>query len=284
MPRFISHLLAPALALALVSPACASAQFGGLIKKAQKVTHTEAAAAPVAGGPQLTEQSVQGLLRALPVIQGMTQTRSSLVTRQQAASREYSSLTEQHDAENAAYNKSTQDVGSCRDDAFSKINDAHQKAMEAKQANLMSDPAAMQQYMELARQTAALQAKGDTKGAIELGQQFQAKMLGVNPKADSAQVDKECGKIPAKPAWLARADSLAALSNTLSDSVRSIENRMGTEGARASGMDIVAYNVAFERLTTWYHAPNGSGNLSKAEYAVLDSHKQQLEQYAGIFR
>jgi len=180
MPRFISHLLAPALALALVSPACASAQFGGLIKKAKKVTHTEAAAAPVAGGPQLTEQSVQGLLRALPVIQGMTQTRSSLVTRQQAASREYSSLTEQHDAENAAYNKSTQDVGSCRDDAFSKINDAHQKAMEAKQANLMSDPAAMQQYMELARQTAALQAKGDTKGAIELGQQFQAKMLGVS--------------------------------------------------------------------------------------------------------
>src|SRR6185312_7223976 len=235
-------LLAPALALALVSPACASAQFGGLIKKAKKVTHTEAAAAPVAGGPQLTEQSVQGLLRALPVIQGMTQTRSSLVTRQQAASREYSSVTEQHDAENAAYNKSTQDIGSCRDDAFSKINDAHQKAM---QANLMSDPAAMQQYMELARQTAALQAKGDTKGAIELGQQFQAKMLGVSPKADSAQVDKECGKIPAKPAWLARADSLAALSNTLSDSVRSIENRMGTEGARASGMDIVAYNVAF---------------------------------------
>ena len=284
MPRFISHLLAPALTLALVSPACASAQFGGLIKKAKKVTHTEAAAAPVAGGPQLTEQSVQALLRALPVIQGMTQTRSSLVTRQQAASREYSSLTEQHDAENAAYNKSTQDVGSCRDDAFSKINDAHQEAMEAKQANLMSDPAAMQQYMELARQTAALQAKGDTKGAIELGQQFQAKMLGISPKADSAQVDKECGKIPAKPAWLARADSLAALSNTLSDSVRSIENRMGTEGARASGMDIVAYNVAFERLTTWYHAPNGSGNLSKAEYAVLDSHKQQLEQYAGIFR
>lgn len=284
MPRFISHLLALGLALAFVSPASASAQFGGLIKKAKKATHTETAAAPATGGPELTEQSVQGLLRALPVIQSMTQTRSSLVTRQQAASQEYSSLMAQHGPENEAYNKSTQDVGNCRDDAFSKIDDAHRKAMEAKQANLMSDPVAMQQYMELARQTAALQAKGDVKGAMQLSQQFQAKMLGINPKADSAQVDKECGKVPAKPAWLARADSLSTLSNSLSDSVRSIENRMGTEGSRASGMDIVAYNVAFERLTTWYHAPNGNGNLSKAEYAVLDSHKQQLEQYAGIFR
>ncbi|HEX5408506.1 MAG TPA: hypothetical protein VFW89_01920 [Gemmatimonadaceae bacterium] len=284
MPRFISQVLAVGLTLSLAIPASASAQFGSLVKKARKATHTESAATPVAGGPELTEQSVQGLLRALPLIQNMTQTRGSLVARQQTASREYSSLMEQHGAENAAYNKSTQDVGNCRDDAFSKINDAHQKAAEAKQANLMNDPAAMQQYMALARESAALQAKGDTKGAIALSQQFQAKMLGINPKADSAQVDKACGKVPAKPAWLARADSLSTLANTLSDSVRSIENRMGTEGSRASGMDIVAYNVAFERLTTWYHAPNGNGNLSKTEYALLDSHKQQLEQYAGIFR
>src|SRR6185437_2676798 len=284
MPRFISQVLAVGLTLSLAIPASASAQFGSLIKKAKKATSSEAAATPTAGGPELTEQSVQGLLRALPLIQNMTQTRGSLVTREQSASREYGSLMEQHGAENAAYNKSTQDVGNCRDDAFSKINDAHQKAAEAKQANLMNDPAAMQQYMALARESAALQAKGDMKGAIALNQQFQAKMLGINPKADSAQVDRECGKVPAKPAWLARADSLSTLANTLSDSVRSIENRMGTEGSRASGMDIVAYNVAFERLTTWYHAPNGNGNLSKTEYALLDSHKQQLEQYSGIFR
>ncbi|MGH7627174.1 MAG: hypothetical protein ACREOJ_17890, partial [Gemmatimonadaceae bacterium] len=92
MPRFISHLLAVGLALSLGVPGSASAQFGSLMKKAKKATHTETAAAPTAGGPELTEPSVQGLLRALPVIQNMMQTRSSLVTRQQAASREYGSL------------------------------------------------------------------------------------------------------------------------------------------------------------------------------------------------
>lgn len=296
MRRWISPLAALGLSAALLLPAITHAQFGGLLKKTKKAVSGDASSDSRSGrpsntfGPELTAQTFGAVMKGLNAELPLKQRRDALAKQADSAQNARAKLLGAHEAERDAYQKAKSDHGRCTNAAWNRIGDEHQAAMEKWQQQILSTPGGVQkvqqQTIELSQQMAALMQKGDTAGAQRLQVEFAHRTLGIDPKIDTLAVEKQCGKDPAKPAWLLQADALDARADTLNRQVADLESTTAARGAQESGMSAVDYNLARERLVNWYFGGESHTKVQQFgadELKLLNAHEADIRRVAEVF-
>ena len=283
--------LLAALALSLVLlPAPARAQVGGLLGRAAKKAATKVVdnpanspssnnAGPRLAGPELTEAQLGGVLRGLAAMATRLDSADAVAQQVTALNGRIGTASDAHQAEQDRWNDLDSRTRQCWDEAQGRLNQSHQQQM---QQYMMTKPEAMQQLqeatIEMGRQQQALLARNDTAGLRRLGEEFQAKqmkLMGVDLHADSAAVRKECGSSPAKPAWMVELEGLRARRDALQESERALEQRAGDAGWQASGMTRPDFDIARERVLTWWES-KGRG-FGDAENRLLSAHQAEIQ-------
>lgn len=281
-------VFAIAVALAAWMPATSHAQFGKLVKKAvDKAAPTSAKATGPA--PVYDATTVElGAAQVDKVIAGLTAERSllvgsgqsgvqAMVKRREAASNQRSALSQAHDKDEQSYEKSSELIESCRNQAIEASQAVHQKEAQAK---AMSDPAFQQRYMQAAQAMAAANARGDTAAVRKMQLQL-AQSAYPYAKDDTAAADAKCGKSVPVPAWRTQRDALSALENALSDSIRATQDSAETVGARSSGLTVPQLATARERILTFLANQKSSRGIvgySQAEVDALGAKATELHQ------
>lgn len=274
------------LVLALAAPLPASAQLGGLLKKARKaVQHQE----NPTSGSILTDALVRSTLKGMEAQRPILNQRDALYKQRDAAQTARSKLFDAHPGEGEAYSDADQKNAICRDSVFSQIDDERQAHMANMGQQMAADPqkraAVMQQMMAMQQKAAQMMASGDTAGARKLQMATAMKMAGVDLKADTARVDKACGRPPAKPAWLVQADADADQADTLDARMQRLEQQAVSEGISASGLPAEQFTQVRERISTWWvhqDAPDPNEGFTKGEVAILKSHQAEIEKLQDI--
>lgn len=281
------------IALAVAVPAASHAQIGGLIKRAanaaaskteDKIVENNNLRPSSTFGPELTEESLDGVIRGLAAAQSKLQEAKDLRTARQKVDAEYSKSVDAHEKERQAYEDNRNRIGSCQDDARSKRRDEAQAAFERR---VQSDPAGtsklMQVAMEVSQKLNTAQAKGDTAEVRRMMTEL-AKAQGFDPQADSAAAIKQCGPLPARPAWLSEQESLRERSQSFDRQIRDAESGAHSSGAKASGMGIKEYSMARERVLHWYLEVRHGRKYQQFgpnERKLMEGRRGDIDKYSG---
>jgi hypothetical protein len=132
----------------------------------------------------------------------------------------------------------------------------------------------MQEYQAISMEMAAAAAAGDTARGRKAEMAYN-KLVGVDPKADSAKARAQCN-VPPPPPWMARADAASAESNQLYNEAREVEAAGNADGAKASGMTAEQFAMALERIIGFL-AADGSLKYSPVEQQALGAQRAQLQ-------
>jgi hypothetical protein len=281
-------VFATVAALTAWMPATSHAQFGKLVKKAVDKTAPSTAkatgpaptydATTVELVPAQLDKVIAGLTAERNVLVGSGQTGvQAMVKRREAASNQGSTLNQAHEKDEESYEKSSQLIESCRNQAIETSQAAHMKQAQAK---AMSDPAFQQRYMQAAQAMAAANARGDTAAVRKMQMQL-AQTAYPYAKDDTAAADAKCGKPVPEPAWRVQRDALIKLENALSDSIRATQDSAETVGARSSGLTVPQLATARERILTFLGNQKSSRAIvgySQAEVDALGAKSTELHQ------
>jgi hypothetical protein len=272
---------AVAILAAAMSASPASAQLGGLMKKAKSAVEKKADNAigktdlmPVnAFGAPLTEQTLDAVIRGLAA----SQAKIDEAKLAQAEADKYNKLMSQaaagHDKEREDYRETSNKIENCQSTFIEARRDSLAKAFQAK---MLADPAARAEATQAATNLGAEYTKllqaGDTVGAQKLMAQRAMKLMG-DPKLDTAAAIKKCGVAPAKPAWLGDEEKYRAQWEAANNKSRKIEEEARTAGLSASGMSKENYGLARERIINWLQEKNGG----KAVQLFTDEERRAME-------
>jgi len=292
----IKHLAAVA-AFAVIVPATSHAQLGGLVRKAK-----EAAANKVvennpssnknlkpsnAFGPELTAQSLDGVLLGLATTQAKLGEADALRLARQRIDADLAKSYSAHDKDREKFDNARQAAEQCQDSIRRARGTASQSAYMKR---MQSDPAAQAKMVQAGQkvgfQVNAAQQKGDTAEVRRLMVEL-AKSQGIDPQADSLAAVKSCGAIPQKPVWYVEQDSLRARSNRIDGQIRDIENSAAGEGAKASGMSLKDYSLARERVLHWYIESKGATPIQAFgpdERKLLESRKADIVKFSNALQ
>ena len=279
---------ATAGALAAWMPATSHAQFGKLVKKAtDKVAPSSNKATGPAPtfdentielGPEQVDKIIAGLTAERRILAGSGQDGvQALVKRRQATSTQLSDIDKTHDRDDETYQKTSSQVESCRSEAISASQSAHQKEAQGK---AMSDPAFQQKYMQAAQAMAAANARGDTAAVRKMQLQL-AQSVYPYAKDDTAAADAKCGKPVREPAWRTQRQALIKLENALTDSIRATQDAAATTGAKTSGLTAPQYATARERIETYVGRKKFNQSISgfsQKEMDALGAKTSELQQ------
>ena len=292
-------LRAAALCALLVTiPGVAHAQLRGIAKRAaeralEKKVETSATNAATGGANssgddsprcrnvtfdrttvELTPARLDGIIKALnSVYDGPSGAkRRELQSRLDGAEARLEEL--RNDASLQKAEDSEREYKSCRQDAFQEIVS---KRLEGEgQAGIMT------KYMTAMRvhneKITAAQAKGDTVKANALQDStWQVMMTVVTPTAaDSATVQKKCGREPRVSRRVVERDSLAVAVREMNDEVRAMDEDAEDAMLKASGLTATQLAMARERLTM-YVKQNRTCGYTKTEVDAINERRAQLE-------
>ena len=289
--------LAAVAAFAVILPASSQAQLGGLVRKAK-----EAAASKVvennpslnknlkpssAFGPELTAQTLDGVLLGLATTQAKLGEADALRLSRQRIDADLAKSYSAHDKDRETFDKARRSAEQCQDSIRRARGSASQDAYMKRMQN---DPVAQAKMVQAAQtvafQVSAAQQKGDTAEVRRLMVDL-AKAQGIDPQADSVAAVKSCGVIPQKPAWYVEQDSLRARSNRIDSQIRDIENGAAGEGAKASGMSLKDYSLARERVLHWYIESKGATPIQafgSDERKLLESRKADIAKFSNALQ
>jgi hypothetical protein len=130
----------------------------------------------------------------------------------------------------------------------------------------MQDWAAAGQEMQQA-------AAAADSAAMRRAQDKLNSLMGVDAHADSAKARATC-HVPAMPAWMRRADSLAAISDTLAVRARGAEGAGNAAAAHAAEMTPAQFAMAAERAEGFV-ALQAAGNVGSG-YVYTPLEEQAL--------
>lgn len=286
MSRLFGRIAVLSLAVALVAPVPAQGQVGRLLKKAKKAVQQDR---NPASGPALTEALVRATLNGLQAQLPVLDRRDDLSRQRDAALAERSKLFDAHPGEGEAYSEATAKNSMCRDSVFNQLDDAMQTKMAAMGEQLANDPqkqaAMLREMMAVQQKAMQMMQAGDTAGATRLQREFSQKQTGADPKADTAKVDQACGKSPAKPAWLVKADADAEHADSLNAQMQRLEKQAVSDGIHASGVSADHFSQVRERIWTWWSQRDGATpnrGFTKDEVKILKSHQAEIEKVENI--
>ncbi len=290
-------VLAGAAALAIVVPANAHAQFGGLMKKAKEAVVQKGAekaveqagdkVGPVAPGEQLTEETAGAVLRGAQAADRVMADRDRVQALREAKNKQYSELMEKNGPVHQAYDQANSKIMDCRDASFSSLSQARDERNNKAIEKLQSDPAMMGKVqlaaMKYGKAMAEAQQKNDPVALTKVQQDYMKEILGVDVfadvKKDSVATDAKCGKLPAKPAALAQEEKLQKEVSVADDSIRTLEAKAVNVGASASGLEQVRYLQLKERalaILTKVSTGNGA-KFADAEMEAVKKRQADLE-------
>lgn len=177
-------------------------------------------------------------------------------------------LNENRDAEREAYNNKNGAALNCMGEVLQGIKNDQYQAMQRRfmgmtGANLQGDQSAnakfMQEYQRLSMGIAEAYAANDTAKANKL-QAEHNKLMGIDPKADSAKAKAQCNFSPAPP-WMQRAEIANDSSTVLYNAARDLERAVSDTAVRVSGLTAEQFAMANERLTAYVELASGARGL-----------------------
>jgi hypothetical protein len=293
--RIQNILMAAAIGAMYATPA--SAQLGGFMKKAKDAAAQKAGekavekAVPSAGrklkssdafGPELTSASLDGVLRGLASMEKTKVDAESARARAREFQNVLSKSVDAHDKERQAFDDKYRRASSCQDSVIDARGSAAQAAAIKR---MQTDPAAQAAMISAARELAAKNTTSTDTAEMRRAYTKLMQSQGLDPKADSAVALKQCGAIPARPAWLTEQDTLRARAERAEGEVREIESRSSDDAAAASGMDHRAFALARERVMHWYLETHGSSPIQMFgadERKLLESRKSDIEKFKNL--
>jgi hypothetical protein len=283
-------------ATTIAAPRSASAQLGGLMKKAKEVAAgktteavvNKASVKPVdAFGQPLTSTQVDAVLRGLAASQNKMDEVKAAQAEADRMSNAISKAHEGHDEDFQAYSELHNKVGECQ----SQFIDArHETATRAFQAKLLSDPAAAQAQAkamsDMSIQMAKLNSAGDTAGARKYMMQKMSSIYGT-PASDTAAAVTQCGAAPARPTWLVEEENYRTQWQAQQDKVRISEKAAANVGTDAAGMSKESYALARERMANWLMEKTGSKQVqqfSDDERKAFEAHGAEIRKYSSLLQ
>jgi hypothetical protein len=286
--RIQNILMAAALGASITTPA--SAQLGGLMRKAKEAAATKVVEKTVVAsnknlkssdtfGPELTDASLDAVLRGLAAMQTAHGQIEQLRLKGQEYQAAYTRSVAAHGDERTKFESASNRIRSCQDSIVDARSTA---AQEAYMKRMVSDPVAQAAMIKAARELATKNAT--TKDTAEMRRAYEdlAKAQGLDPKADSAVATKQCGVIPVTPAWLVEQDSLGERARRAERDARDLEYKSGDDAANAAGMTSREFALARERLLHWYRETHGGSPVQafgKDERKLLESRKADIEKF-----
>lgn len=282
--------VAPAAVLLAIATTPASAQLGGLMKKARDrvAPGVAPAAAPAAMGAQpaafddvIVELDDARVARVIAGLQAGRKDaaapggRAALVARRDAAANQAGDLANAHGSAIDAHNRQRWSVDRCRNDAFQARHEARNAQLQHRAG---TDPAFRQQMMDLSIKAAQVQASGDSVAFARILTQVRA--MSGEGRADTVAVDAKCGPAMATHAIDAQIAALQAQVAQFDDQIRAMDDAAATAEADAAGMNVRQFAMARERIQLFLarlKASSAQQGFSPAELAALGRQAAVLE-------
>ena len=298
-----------AVIAAVVTPTTvASAQLGGLVKKArdkvveqqvekQVEKRTGGSTSASADVPpkfddvtlELTTERVEGVIRGLTagraVLDGARggPSRAALVARRDEAATKSADLSSQNAKLLNTFTNNRDEDRRCRikarDISREKRQEETDKRTKEYQQKAMADPAFREKAMAVAQKMAGAQQRGDTAEIRRLGAE-----LGLNvedgEKADSIAGVKACGPVPDEPAVLVQIKQLDKQASDLTEEIRQLEEKSAATEVKESGLNERQFHMARERIEAYLSAmkyKSKPGAFSPAEIEALNTRRADLE-------
>ena len=167
-------------------------------------------------------------------------------------------LNENRDAEREAYTNQNGAAVNCMSEVLQGMKNDQYQALQRRfmgmtGANLQGDQSPnakfMQEYTRLSMGMSEAAAAGDTAKANKMQAEFN-KLVGIDPKADSAKAKAQCNFSPA-PTWMQRAEVASDSSTVLYNQARDLERAVSDTAVRVSGLTAEQFAMANERLTAY---------------------------------
>jgi len=239
--------------------------------------------------PQVVARLIKGLEARSTSRGARGLTAGQLRTRSSAASEAATNLNDDHSDDRARWVDANANAESCVTDELSKSQEQHSQAMQQRFAgmtgvNTTEKVKFMQDWTAATQEVQQAMAANDT-AAMQRAQKKINKLLGIDAHADSAKARAACPR-PAMPAWMRRADSLAAISDTLLVQARAAEDSARVVAAGAAGMTPVQFAMAAERAEGFVRLQDagnvGSGYVfTPIEEEALRARLVELKKYFG---
>ncbi len=228
--------------------------------------------------PARLDQLIKGLRARRAALDGRggEPSVSALRAQRDAASNAASELRSSNGRDIDTYRDRAYQVKYCRDEAFNEKRNARE---EASRNRIMSDPVLLQKFMELSQRAAEAQQRSDTAELLRI-QAEADNLYGKPTKADSADVDRKCGRSPTPPPALARLDSLQALEARFGERLRQREREADSLAVAGSGLTTEQMAMGEERAQmylTQVETESAHIGFTKTEVAALDARREELE-------
>jgi len=239
--------------------------------------------------PQVVARLITGLETRSRTSGTGSQTAAELRKRSSAASDEAANLNSQHSDDRAQWVHETGAAENCVSEQLNTVEQRHTQEMQQRFMGMTGvNTAEKMKFMQdwtAASQEAQQAAMASDTAAMRRAHEKLNKLMGVDAHADSAKARATC-HAPAVPAWMRRADSLAAISDTLVVRARGVEGAGNAAAARAAEMTPEQFAMAAERaegFVTLQAAGNvGSGWVfTPIEEQALTARLVDLKKYFG---
>ena len=239
--------------------------------------------------PQVVSRLITGLEARSTSRGAGGQTAAQLRQRSFAAAEEATNLNSQHSDDRAKWTDANSNAENCVGEELSKAEQRHSEAMQQRMMGMTGPITAenqkfMQEYGAAATELQQASLANDT-AAIRRATEKMGKVMGVDLRADSAKARATC-RVPPVPAWMRRADSLSALSDTLNVQARDAEAAGNAAAARAAQMTPEQFAMAAERAEGFVRLKDagnvGSGYVfTQTEDQALTARLVDLKKYFG---
>jgi hypothetical protein len=239
--------------------------------------------------PQVVVRLIKGLEARSTSRGARGQTAGQLRTRSSAASEQAMNINNQHSDDRAQWVDAKGNAESCVSDELSKVGEQHSQAMQQRfigmtGVNTTEKVKFMQDWTAVSQEAQQAVAANDT-AAMRRAQDKMNKLMGIDAHADSAKARATC-HVPAMPAWMRRADSLTAISDTLLIQARAAEDSARVTAAGVAGMTQAQFAMAAERAEGFVALQDpcnvGSGYVfTQIEEEALRARLVDLKKYFG---
>lgn len=239
--------------------------------------------------PQVVARLIKGLEARSTSRGAGGLTAAEMRRRSSAAGEEARTLNDQHSDDRSAWVDANNNAESCMSDELGKADEQHSQAMQQRMmgmtgVNTPEKTKFMQDYAAAAQAMQQAAASNDSAG-LRRSREKMNRLMGIDAHADTANARAKC-HVPAVPAWMRRADSLAALGDTLLVRARVAEDSARVVAAGAAGMTQAQFAMAAERAEGFVRLQDagnvGSGYVyTKIEEDALRARLVDLKKYFG---
>ncbi|HTI04205.1 MAG TPA: hypothetical protein VL549_02750 [Gemmatimonadales bacterium] len=239
--------------------------------------------------PQVVARLIAGLEARSRTAGTGGQTAGDLRRRAAAASDEAATINNQHSDDRERWVNANGEAENCVSEQLNNVEQQHAQQMQQRFAgmtgvNTPEKTKFMQDYTAAAQEAQQAAATNDTAG-LRRAQVKLNRLMGIDAHADTVKARATC-HVPPVPAWMRRADSLAALGDTLAVRARGVEGAGNTAAARAAEMTPEQFAMAAERAEAFVvlHRPGNVGGgyvFSDTEDQALTARLPDLKKYFG---